>query len=144
MTMLQATTISAAFVFGMVLALLGSLKLALAKRLNLGEGRVGLLLSALNAAVIPLMLLAGCLIDLVGVRFMLIGGSLVTAAAVGSLGLRPTYGRAFGSLLLAGLGSAGLGARPRSSSCRTPSSAWIGWRRRRSTSAACSSRSAPW
>ena len=60
MTALQATTISAAFVFGMILALLGSLKLALAKRLNLGEGRVGGLLSALNAAVIPLMLLAGC------------------------------------------------------------------------------------
>ncbi len=108
MTMLQATTISAAFVFGMVLALLGSLKLALAKRLNLGEGRVGFLLSALNAAVIPLMLLAGYLIDVVGVRFMLVSGSLVIAAAVGTLGLRRTYGRAFGSLLLAGLGSAGL------------------------------------
>ncbi len=108
MTMLQATTISAAFVFGMVLALLGSLKLALAKRLNLGEGRVGFLLSALNLAVIPLMLLAGWLIDVVGVHFMLVSGSLVTAAAVGTLGLRRTFGRAFGSLLLAGLGSAGL------------------------------------
>ena len=108
MTMLQATTISAAFVFGMVLALLGSLKLALAKRLNLGEGRVGFLLFALNLAVIPLMLLAGYLIDVVGLRVILIGGSIVTAAAVGTLGLRRTYGRAFGSLLLAGLGSAAL------------------------------------
>jgi MFS family permease len=108
MTMLQATTISAAFVFGMVLALLGSLKLALAKRLNLGEGRVGFLLSALNLAVIPLMLLAGYLIDLLGVRLVLMLGSLITAVAVGTLGMRRTYGRAFGSLLLAGLGSAGL------------------------------------
>ncbi len=106
MTMLQATTISAAFVFGMMLALLGSLKLALAKRLNLGEGQVGFLLFALNAAVIPLMLLAGCLIDLLGIRWILIIGSLVTAAAVSTLGLRGTFSRAFGSLLLAGLGGA--------------------------------------
>jgi len=107
-TMLQATTISAAFVFGMVLASLGSLKLALAKRLNLGEGRVGLLLSALNGAVIPLMLLAGVLLDLIGVKWVLILGSVVTAVAVGTMGVRPTYGRAFGSLLLAGLGSSAL------------------------------------
>ena len=39
---------------------------------------------------------------------MLVSGSLITAAAVGTLGLRRTFGRAFGSLLLAGLGSAGL------------------------------------
>src|SRR5436305_9544992 len=109
MTMLQVTTIGAAFVFGMILALLGSLKLALAKRLNLGEGRVGLLLAALNGAVIPLMLLAGVLIDLLGVKWVLILGSVVTALAVGTMGVRPTYGRAFGSLLLAGLGAAGLG-----------------------------------
>jgi MFS family permease len=108
MTLLQATTISAAFVFGMMLALLGSLKLALAKRLNLGEGRIGLLLSALNAAVIPLMLLAGFLIDLLGVKVVLIVGSLITAVAVGTLGMRTSFGRAFGSLLLAGLGGAGL------------------------------------
>src|SRR5579862_7490097 len=56
-------TISAAFVFGMVLALLGSLKLALAKRMNLGEGRIGFLLSALNFALMPMMILTGMLID---------------------------------------------------------------------------------
>ena len=109
MTMLQVTTIGAAFVFGMILALLGSLKLALAKRLNLGEGRVGLLLSALNGAIIPFMLLAGCLLDLLGPKWLLILSSVVTAAAVGTMGVRPSYGRAFGSLLLAGLGGAGLG-----------------------------------
>ena len=43
-------TASSAFVFGMVLALLGSLKLALAKRMSLGEHRIGGLLSALNLA----------------------------------------------------------------------------------------------
>jgi fucose permease len=109
MTTLQTTTITAALVFGMCLALLGNLKLALAKRLNLGEGRIGLLLSALNGAIIPLTLLAGLLIDALGAKAIVIMGSLTTALAVAGVGLRPSYGRAFGSLLLAGLGSAGLG-----------------------------------
>ena len=109
MTALQTTTITAALIFGMCLALLGSLKLALAKRLNLGEGRIGVLLSALNSSIIPLMLLAGLLIDALGAKAIVILGSLTTALAVASVGLRPSYGRAFGSLLLAGLGSAGLG-----------------------------------
>ena len=110
MTTLQTTTITAALVFGMCLALLGSLKLAFAKRVNLAEGRIGVLLSALNCAVIPLMLLAGLLIDALGAKAIVIMGSLTTSLAVASVGLRPSYGRAFGSLLLAGLGSAGLGA----------------------------------
>ena len=67
-------------------------------------------MAALNAALIPLTLLAGCLIDTLGVRVMLIVGSLATALAVATLGLKAKEGRAFGSLLLAGLGGAGLGA----------------------------------
>src|SRR5437660_8018282 len=95
MTMLQATTISAAFVFGMVLALLGSLKLALAKRLNLGEGRVGFMLSALNAALIPMMILTGWLIDRFGAPLVVLFSSVATAVALLGLSLKPTYGRAF-------------------------------------------------
>jgi fucose permease len=103
-----AVTVSAAFVFGMVLALLGSLKLSLSKRLNLGEGRIGVLLSAFNFALMPMMLLTGLLIDRYGVRWVLIGASCMTAVAVVSLGVNPTYRRAFVGVLLAGLGSAGL------------------------------------
>jgi len=103
-----AVTVSAAFVFGMVLALLGSLKLSLSKRLHLGEGRVGVLLSAFNFALMPMMLLTGLLIDRYGVRWVLILASCVTAVAVVSLGVNPTYRRAFVGVLLAGLGSAGL------------------------------------
>ena len=103
-----AVTVSAAFVFGMVLALLGSLKLSLSKRLNLGEGRIGVLLSAFNFALMPMMLLTGLVIDRYGVRWVLIGASCMTAVAVVSLGVNPTYRRAFVGVLLAGLGSAGL------------------------------------
>ncbi len=109
---LQAVTVvaaSSAFVFGMVLALLGSLKLALAKRLDLGEGRIGFLLSALNLALMPMMLATGLLVDsTIGVRWVLIGGSILTAAAIFVLGLRPSYAMSIGAVLLAGLGSAGL------------------------------------
>src|ERR1700691_4180650 len=108
MSSVTVVTISAAFVFGMVLALLGSLKLALAKRLNLGEGRVGVLLSAFNFTLMPMMLLTGVLIDRYGVRWVLIGASCMTAIAIVTLSIQPTYGRALFGTLLAGLGSAGL------------------------------------
>jgi fucose permease len=106
MQAVTAVTISGAMVFGMVLALLGSLKLALAKRLDVGETRVGGLLAALNLSLIPMMLFSGVLLDEWGARPVLIAGSLVLALAVLSLGARPTYTRAFVAVLFAGLGAA--------------------------------------
>ena len=69
-------TIAAAFVFGMVLSLLGSLKLALAKRLSLGEGRISGLFATLNLALMPMMVLSGMVIDLSGVTWTLVVGSI--------------------------------------------------------------------
>lgn len=111
MSSLQAltiTTISAAVLFGLVLALLGSLKLALARHLHIGEGRVGLLISVLNLALIPMMLLCGVLIDVLGIRVALLLGSFLTAAALLAIGLSPTYRRALLASFVAGLGSAAL------------------------------------
>jgi fucose permease len=102
-------TASAAFVFGMTLALLGSLKLALAKRLSLGEGRIGLLLSLLNVALMPMMIVSGLLLDgPLGARWVILLGSLLTATALFVLGLRPRFSTAVAAVLLAGLGGAGL------------------------------------
>jgi fucose permease len=106
MQAVTAVTISGAMIFGMVLALLGSLKLALAKRLDVGETRVGGLLAALNLSLIPMMLFSGVLLDGLGARPVLIAGSVVLALAVISLGAQPTYGRAFVAVLFAGLGAA--------------------------------------
>lgn len=108
MSSVMLVTISAAFAFGMVLALLGSLKLSLSKRLNLGEGRISMLLSAFNFTLLPMMLLTGVLIDRYGVRWVLIAASCMTALAIVTLSIQPTYGRALIGTLLAGLGSAGL------------------------------------
>jgi fucose permease len=103
-----AVTISGALVFGLVLALLGSLKLALAKRLNLGEGRVGALLSALNLALIPMMVLSGILIDRWTVQGVMILSSVLLAVGILSLSIGPTYNRAFLGILITGLGGAGV------------------------------------
>jgi fucose permease len=111
MTGLQAVTaltVSGAFVFGMVLALLGSLKLALSRRLDLGEGRVAVLLSALHLALIPLVLLSGFLIDDWGVRPVFILGSVLLALALLALSARLSYHRAVAAVLVAGAGGAAL------------------------------------
>jgi MFS family permease len=105
---ITAVTVSSAVVLGMVLALLGSIKLALAKRLNIGEGRIGGLLFAFNLALIPMMLICGLLIDLIGVRAMLIAGSVLTSIALFTVSLSPTYNRAFFAVFLAGLGGAAM------------------------------------
>ncbi|HEX5273324.1 MAG TPA: MFS transporter [Gemmataceae bacterium] len=107
---LAAVTCTAAFVFGMLLALPGAVKLKLAERLGLGEGRVGGLLAALNLALMPMMLLSGLLIDALGVRLVLIAGSLLAAVAVFSLALRRNYLAALACVLVLGAGSACLSA----------------------------------
>jgi fucose permease len=106
MSGLQAVTITSAFVFGTVLALLGSIKLPLAKRLGIDDARVGGLLSALNLALMPMMFLSGVLIDRVGVRAMLIAGCLVTALAIFGLTYRPSYRWALAAIVLVGVGGA--------------------------------------
>src|SRR5262249_8099861 len=84
-------TIAGAFAFGMVLALLGSIKLPLAKRLEIDEARVGGLLSALNLALIPMMLLSGMLVDRLGIQGVLIVGSVLAGLAIFALALVKTY-----------------------------------------------------
>ncbi|HMF13376.1 MAG TPA: MFS transporter [Gemmataceae bacterium] len=103
---IKAITVTGAFVFGVVLALVGSLKLALAKRLGIGEGRVGGLLSALHLAFIPTMPLAGMLIDRLDIRIALIAGCVLTALGLYTLTVRATYRAALISMVLMGVGAA--------------------------------------
>ncbi|HTU18962.1 MAG TPA: MFS transporter [Gemmataceae bacterium] len=106
---LTAATIGGALIFGMTLALLGRLKLALAQRVHLGEGQLRRLLLALNIALIPLVLLSGILLDIYGARLILVAGSAMLAVSLVGLSLRPTYPHAFASILLAGFGASALG-----------------------------------
>jgi fucose permease len=103
---LVPVTIASAFVFGMVLSLLGSIKLPLAERLGLDEARVGGLLAALNLAFIPMMLASGILVDKLGVRGVIIGGAILTGTALVLLAFANTYRAALYSLLGIGAGAA--------------------------------------
>lgn len=103
---LTAATISCAFVFGMLIALLGSIKRALAERLSLTEDRVGTLVTAVSAAMIPTMLLSGVIMDAIGLRLVLFFGSFVIAAALSLLAITRTFGAALGAMMLVGLGGA--------------------------------------
>src|SRR5262249_48920163 len=87
-----------------------SIKLPLAKRLNLSETRVGWLLSALNLALIPMMLLSGMLIDSIGVKGVLLVGALGTGAALFALALTSSFVSARLAILALGLGGACLSA----------------------------------
>lgn len=105
-------TVGSAFVVGLVLAFLGSIKLNLARHLDMGDRSnraVASLFALLNLSLLPSMLVSGILIDSVGVRWVLLGGSVLTATAVGTLSQLPSYGRAMMAVLLAGIGSAALG-----------------------------------
>jgi fucose permease len=99
-------TCTAAFVVGLLLALPGWLRHALAERLCLARGRVDGLLAALNLALIPMMLIAGTVIDTIGVRAVLIVGALICAVAVFSLTLKSSYPAVLGALVGLGAGLA--------------------------------------
>ncbi len=101
-------TVSGAFVVGLVLALLGSIKLNLARHLQLGDRGVAGLFAGLNLALIPSMLASGVLIDRFGVRWVLLGGSVLTALAVFTMSRMPRYRWALVAVLVAGLGSAAI------------------------------------
>jgi len=102
---LVPVTLTAAFVGGTVLALTGSLRAPLSKRLGVSADRIGLLAVAVQLALVPMMLLGGWLIDQWGVEWVLIGGSLLTAVAVALLAMSQTYKSALAIMLL--LGAAG-------------------------------------
>jgi fucose permease len=109
MQMVTAATVGGALIFGMTLALLGRLKLALAQRAHQGDAHVRRILLALNIALVPLVFLSGILVDIYGPRSILVAGSALLAVALVSLSMRPTYPHAFASLLLAGFGASALG-----------------------------------
>jgi fucose permease len=100
-----AVTCSAAFVAGMLVVLLDSLKGILADRFKISEVRAGNILPFCNLALILLLPVSGVLVDLLGVRPVLIGGSLLLAGALCSLTLCRNYTAALGWILLAATGT---------------------------------------
>jgi fucose permease len=100
--------ISAAFLYGVVIALLGSLKLTLSRSMDLSTGRTGALLSLYNLALIPMMLVSGMAIDAFGVQPVLTVGAAACAISLFALGYRLGAPQGFAAVLLGGFGSAAL------------------------------------
>jgi fucose permease len=101
-------TISASFTFGVLLSLLGSLKLTLSRSMDLREGSSAGLLRSFNLALMLMMLLSGVLIDGFGAQPILILSSVLAAAAVFALSFSGSVPHAFIAVLTGGLGGAGL------------------------------------
>jgi hypothetical protein len=104
-----ALTIGGSVTFGIVLALLGHLKLALSRRPEQVTGRVDLLLTLINLALIPLMVAAGFLVDFWGVQPTIILGSVLLSLSFLALSAGPNYGRAVCAVSAATFGAAAVG-----------------------------------
>ncbi len=100
MNLLLPTTITCLLVTGMGLALLGSVKLALARKLKIDEAQVGGLVSLFGFTMIPVILTVGFLTDLMGRQVILIGGTVLMSVALLVLAGSRGYGAALFSVLL--------------------------------------------
>jgi len=98
--LLQLTTITGLLATGMGVALLGSVKLPLARKLQIDEARVGGLVSMFGFAMIPVILSAGFMTDLVGKQPVVISGSVLMAVSLVVLASARNYWAALLGVLL--------------------------------------------
>lgn len=89
---------------GMGVAILGSVKVPLARDLQIDEGKVGGLVSIFGFAMIPVILTAGFLTDFLGRQVVLLAGSVVYAASLFVLAGARSYLAALGGVLLLSAG----------------------------------------
>src|SRR5580700_6182808 len=107
---LAPLTIATSLIFGMTVALTGSIKAPLAKRLDISEDRVGGLLAVFNLALIPLVLAAGLLIDRLGIKEVLMLGSLLATLGTFALATSLSFRGCQYAILVLGAGAACLNA----------------------------------
>ena len=93
-TLLQVFVFVSLPITGLCYALLGSIKLPLARRLGLDEARVGGLISAFGLMVGPIILLCGALADAYGRKPVWIAGSLMVAASLAVFAVARKYSAA--------------------------------------------------
>jgi fucose permease len=94
--------VAALLVSGMGVAVLGSVKLPLAKRLLMDEARVGGLVSVFGFVLIPVILTAGFVTDHIGRRAVFMTGSVLFAASLVLLAVARKYLAALAAVLLLG------------------------------------------
>jgi OFA family oxalate/formate antiporter-like MFS transporter len=102
MTLLQPTMVLALLVSGMGLALLGSIKVPLARRLAMDEARVGGLVSIFAFIMIPVIPVAGYLTDRFGPQPVFVGGSVLMGTSLFLLAQARSYAMALTAVLVLG------------------------------------------
>jgi len=102
--MLTLMQIAALAVGGMCHALLGSVKVPLAKKLNIDEARVGGLVSVFGLTLIPMVLAAGFLVDSLGKQAVLAAGFILLIVSLTMLSRLTTYPTALVAVLALGSG----------------------------------------
>jgi fucose permease len=101
---LQLFLVIALPIMGLVYALLGGLKLSLADRLRLDEGKVGGLVAGFGMMVGPIIMACGFVTDLVGRKEVWLVGCALVAAAIFVMASARTFGAALVGVLLLGAG----------------------------------------
>ena len=104
MTLLLPMTVASLVVSGMGVAILGSIKVPLARRLEIDEARVGGLVSVFGFVMIPVIFAAGFLTDLMGKQGVLMGGSVMMAASLVLLARSRVYWSAFTAVIISSAG----------------------------------------
>lgn len=104
MDLLQPMMVAALLLGGMGVAILGSVKVPLARHLQIDEGKVGGLVSIFGFALIPVNLTAGFVTDLLGRHVVLVAGSVVYAASLFILAGASKYFSALSGVLLLSAG----------------------------------------
>jgi fucose permease len=92
--------VAALLVSGMGVALLGSVKVPLARRLAIDEARVGGLVSLFGFAMIPVILAAGFLTDLLGRQLVFLSGCVLLAVSLLALAQARVYPLALAAVML--------------------------------------------
>jgi fucose permease len=103
-SMLTLMQIAALAVAGMCHALLGSVKVPLARKLKIDEDRVGGLVSVFGFTLIPMVLAAGFLVDSLGKQAVLAGGFHLLVLGLWLLAGLRSYRMALLAVLLLGTG----------------------------------------
>jgi FHS family glucose/mannose:H+ symporter-like MFS transporter len=102
--MIQALTLLGAFGVGIVLSLLGAVKLALAENLNISDAQVGGLISALMFSCVIGALLAGPLVDALGQKRVIVFGFALCGGCILLIANTRSYPVLVTACLLLGVG----------------------------------------
>ncbi len=108
MTLLLVLVIAILVGTGMGTALLGSIKVTLARKLRIDEARIGGLVATFGFTLIPAMLAVGFLSDALGRQPVTIGGALLFAASLVLFAQASAYWMVLAAVLLLSAGWAAL------------------------------------